>query len=85
MTDNSDLLDPMNDIMNFDEKDAFAEAGQLTGIGTYGGKVHLRIQQRNRRKCVLTVQGLADDLDLKKICKALRRKLFNYKEIIEQK
>ena len=85
MTDNNNLLDPMNDIMNFDEKDAFAEADQLTGIGTYGGKVHLRIQQRNRRKCVLTVQGLADDLDLKKICKALRRNLQCNGSIIKDK
>lgn len=36
-------------------------------------KVHIRVQQRNRRKCILTVTGLADDLDLKRICKALKR------------
>src|ERR1700682_2724165 len=43
-----------------------------------GGKareqnVHLRIQQRTGRKSITTVQGLADDLDLKKILKALKR------------
>lgn len=35
--------------------------------------VHLRIQQRTGRKSITTVQGLADDLDLKKILKAFKR------------
>jgi translation initiation factor SUI1 len=35
--------------------------------------VHVRIQQRNGRKCVTTIQGLEDDLDLKRICKAMKR------------
>ena len=83
-TDNN-KLDTMNSIMNFEEKDAFAEVDQLTDIGTHGGKVHLRIQQRNRRKCVLTIQGLADDLDLKKICKALRKNLQCNGAIIKNK
>ena len=71
------LEDPtvsMGGMMNFDQKDAFQEADIAAGSGS-GNKVHLRIQQRNRRKCVLTVQGLDDDLDLKKICKALRKNL----------
>ena len=75
MGDNSDLVDPtMGGMMNFEEKDAFAEADQAAGAGT-GNKVHIRVQQRNRRKCVLTIQGLDDDLDLKKICKAMRKNL----------
>merc|ERR1712154_258810 len=39
-------------------------------------RVHIRVQQRNVRKCVTTVQGLADDLDLKKILKYVK-KMFN--------
>ena len=39
-------------------------------------RVHVRVQQRNGRKCVTTVQGLADDLDLKKILKYVK-KMFN--------
>ena len=35
--------------------------------------VHIRVQQRNGRKCVTTVQGLADDLDLKKIVKYVKK------------
>jgi translation initiation factor 1 len=44
--------------------------------GGRGGKIHIRIQQRNGRKCITTVQGLEDDLDLKRICKAMK-KAFN--------
>jgi len=46
----------------------------LTKDGAKGGNyVHIRIQQRNGRKSLTTVQGLAIDLDLKKILKALKR------------
>jgi translation initiation factor 1 len=34
------------------------------------------VQQRNGRKCITTIQGLDDDLDLKRICKAMK-KAFN--------
>lgn len=54
--------------------DAFAEAYNTNG-GRQANKVHLRLHQRNRRKCVLTVNGLAEDLDLKKICKYLKKAL----------
>lgn len=37
--------------------------------------VHVRKQQRNGRKSVTTVQGLATSLDLKEITKALRKEL----------
>jgi translation initiation factor 1 len=36
-------------------------------------KVHIRVQQRNGRKCITTVQGLADDLDVQKITRALKK------------
>lgn len=36
--------------------------------------VHIRIQVRNARKFITIVEGLADDLDVKRICKALTRK-----------
>lgn len=51
--------------------DAFAEA--YSGSGAQVDKVHIRLQQRNRRKCILTITGLANDLDLKRICKALKK------------
>ena len=50
--------------------DAFADAEEDTGDNT---KVHVRVQQRNGRKCITTIQGLADDLDVKRICKAFKK------------
>lgn len=43
--------------------------------GAQEGHVHIRIQQRNGRKTLTTVQGLSDDYDKKKIvrvCKKVR-------------
>jgi translation initiation factor SUI1 len=56
--------------------DAFDEGGdgeQVLVKDTKGNYVHIRIQQRNGRKSLTTVQGLAIDLDLKKILKALKK------------
>ncbi|CAE7860741.1 SUI1 [Symbiodinium sp. KB8] len=39
-----------------------------------GSKVHIRVQQRNGRKCITTVQGLDSDLDLKRILKAIKKR-----------
>jgi translation initiation factor 1 len=52
--------------------DAFKDAADEKG-GTQGDKVHVRVQQRNGRKCITTVAGLADDLDIKRICKAFKK------------
>ena len=46
-------------------------------------KIHLRIQQRNGKKCITTIQGLDDDLDIKRIAKAMRKE-FNCNGSIEQ-
>lgn len=35
-------------------------------------KIHIRIQQRNGKKCITTIAGLEDDLDTKRICKAMK-------------
>ncbi len=39
------------------------------------------MQQRSGRKCITTVQGLADDLDLKRILKAFKKN-FRYSTIL---
>lgn len=36
-------------------------------------KIHIRKTQRNGRKCITTIEGLADELDIKKITKALKK------------
>lgn len=35
--------------------------------------MHIRVQQRNGRKCITTVAGLAEDLDVKKILKSFKK------------
>ena len=51
--------------------DAFEDAGDK-GVSSEE-KVHVRVQQRNGRKCITTVAGLADDLDVARICKAFKK------------
>ena len=53
-------------IMNLDKRDAFAEAEEEGGDTS---KIHIRVQQRNGRKCITLIEGLAEDLDIKRICK----------------
>lgn len=52
--------------------DAFEDAGDNNGVQSEE-KVHVRVQQRSGRKCITTVEGLADDLDIKRICKAFKK------------
>ncbi|GMH38333.1 hypothetical protein BSKO_06217 [Bryopsis sp. KO-2023] len=64
MTDNTDIaqlggLDPL------------AERDSVTPGGS--DAVHIRIQKRNGRKCLTTVQGLPTKFDKKKIVKALKK------------
>lgn len=53
--------------------DAFADDDEKQRDAVQGEKVHVRVQQRNGRKCITTVAGLADDLDIKRICKAFKK------------
>ena len=36
-------------------------------------RYHIRVQQRNGKKAITTLQGLEDDLDVKRICKYMRK------------
>jgi len=51
------------------KKDAAEDDDVMGG----GNDIHIRVQQRNGRKCITTVQGLDASLDLKKILKALKK------------
>jgi len=64
--------------------DPFADAGAVPGGGNdpfadaeadnqQKDLVHIRVQQRNGRKCITTVQGLDQQLDLKKIIKTIKK------------
>jgi Translation initiation factor SUI1 len=53
--------------------DPFADANKGADEGVQDGFVHIRIQQRNGRKTLTTVQGLSAEYDLKKIVRACKK------------
>merc|ERR1711979_121400 len=59
-------------IENLKNFDPFADVKSGSSLSDQG-LIHVRIQQRNGRKTLTTVQGLSDELDLKKIVKACKK------------
>jgi translation initiation factor 1 len=59
----------------FNNIDMFAEADESkqTKENAKQSFVHIRTQQRTTRKYITTVEGLAEDLDLARILKALKK------------
>ncbi len=57
----------------FDLKDPFADAAKGDEESVQDGLVHIRIQQRNGRKTLTTIQGLSSEYDLKKIVRACKK------------
>eukprot|EP00887_Chlorella_sp_A99_P008054 scaffold12.g8054.t1 len=62
--------------------DPFADADTGEAKSKKGPKaeahdIHVRVQQRNGRKCLTTVQGLPEAFDYKKILKALKKDCCN--------
>ena len=53
--------------------DPFADAARGDDEGVQDGLVHIRIQQRNGRKTLTTIQGLSAEYDLKKIVRACKK------------
>jgi len=60
-------MNSLQDTMKEFERIDFAKQMSFTK-----NKYHIRVQQRNGRKCITTLDGLEEDLDLKRICKAMR-------------
>lgn len=58
---------------NLKSHDPFAESEQTGEQQIASTFVHIRTQQRNGRKKITTVQGLASDLNLKKILKYFKK------------
>ncbi|KAH9370226.1 hypothetical protein HPB48_007437 [Haemaphysalis longicornis] len=54
-------------------KNPFADAIRGDEQGVQDGLIHVRIQQRNGRKTLTTVQGISDDYDKKKIVRACKK------------
>lgn len=63
----------MASIANLDSKDPFSDLGQDDFSSKNAGYIHIRVQQRTGRKSLTLVEGLAAELDLKKILKALKK------------
>ena len=53
--------------------DPFADASKGDQDSGHEGIVHIRIQQRNGRKTLTTVQGLSSEYDFKKIVKVAKK------------
>uniref|UniRef100_G3PPW8 SUI1 domain-containing protein n=1 Tax=Gasterosteus aculeatus aculeatus TaxID=481459 RepID=G3PPW8_GASAC len=75
----------MSDIQNLQTFDPFADATKgddrlPAGTEDY---IHIRIQQRNGRKTLTTVQGIAIDYDKKKLVKAFKKKFACNGTVIE--
>ncbi|CAI2162368.1 7375_t:CDS:10 [Funneliformis geosporum] len=64
----------MSEIQNLHSYDPFADTGE-EDAGQPQGYIHIRIQQRNGRKTLTTVQGLPGEYDKKKLLKAFKKKL----------
>ena len=63
----------MSNIENLKGFDPFADAAKGDDEGVQDGLVHVRIQQRNGRKTLTTVQGLSAEYDLKVRNRSLTR------------
>ncbi len=54
--------------------DPFQDTGDSGGSSSVQqGAIHIRIQQRNGRKTLTTVQGIAEAYDMKRIAKACKK------------
>ncbi|KAG6865028.1 Eukaryotic translation initiation factor eIF-1 [Blastosporella zonata] len=64
-------------VQNLNTFDPFADEGETLGdsqdVGSTADYIHIRIQQRNGRKTLTTLQGLPKQYDSKKILKAFKK------------
>merc|ERR1712223_1653615 len=70
-------------IENIKTFDPCADAAKGDDDGVQDGLVHVRIQQRNGRKTLTTVQGLSKEYDLKKIVKMAKKEFACNGTIVE--
>ena len=66
----SDIIMSIENLKAFDP---FADANKGDDESVQEGLVHIRIQQRNGRKTLTTVQGLSSEYDFKKIVKVAKK------------
>ncbi|KAL2725165.1 eukaryotic translation initiation factor eIF1 [Vespula maculifrons] len=70
-------------IQNLNTFDPFADAIKGSDDDVQDGLVHIRIQQRNGRKTLTTVQGLSSEYDLRKIVRACKKEFACNGTVIE--
>ena len=74
MSQNPSDSPPEAQILNLNSFDAFEDAQEINATEEIiSDQVHIRIQQRNARKCITIVEGLSPDLNLKKILKVMKK------------
>ena len=67
--------------MNFNQQ--LQKEFERFDFGVTQQKIHIRVQQRNGKKSITTIEGFAEDLDLKRICKDMRKKFNCNGNVIE--
>jgi len=73
-----------NNIQNLAAFDPFADSeADDFGSSKSANYIHIRIQQRNGRKTLTTVQGLPQELDFKKVLKAFKKQFCCNGTIVE--
>jgi len=74
-------------VQNLNSYDPFADEGDplasTQDVGSSANHIHIRIQQRNGRKTLTTLQGLGKEYDLKKILKAFKKEFACNGTIVE--
>jgi len=68
---------------NLQTFDPFADANTASDQGIQDNLIHIRIQQRNGRKTLTTVQGISDGYDKKRIVKACKKEFACNGTIVE--
>ncbi|KAI9350224.1 translation initiation factor SUI1 [Obelidium mucronatum] len=72
----------MSGLQNLIAKDPFADIGDDNELEVQG-YIHIRIQQRNGRKTLTTVQGIPQEIDPKKVLKAFKKEFACNGNIVE--
>ncbi|KAF8952591.1 Eukaryotic translation initiation factor eIF-1 [Entomortierella lignicola] len=63
----------MSDIQNLQTYDPFADLGDSGDTSEQKDYIHIRIQQRNGRKTLTTIQGLPKTFDQKRMLKIFKK------------
>jgi len=70
-------------ITNLEKKDPFADLGDEQEESAQKEDIHIRIQQRNGRKSLTTIQGISQNYDLKKIIKVVKKEFHCNGTVVE--